>query len=85
MLQLNRMLWIKQCEKAYKKVLIVNFTSVLVSNQALSVLGVSKLSDNTATHGKCHFISNSKLASDPAFQIRAFDLLCTLEWMDAYM
>lgn len=41
---------------------MLNFTSGLVSNQALLVLGVSKLSDSIATHGKCHFISNNKLA-----------------------
>lgn len=54
--------------------LMLDFTHGLVSNQALSIPGVAKLAGGAAALGKCHFISGSKLASNPTFQIRGFDL-----------
>lgn len=57
---------------------MLDCTHGLVSHQALSMLGVAKLSGSTAVPGNCDFISGSKLASNRTFQIRAFDLCFVL-------
>lgn len=58
--------------------LMLDFTCGLVSNQALSILAVANLAGATAALGKCCVICGNKLASNPTFQIRAFDLCFVL-------